>query len=389
MFQTSNCKQRLALYVHWPFCLSKCPYCDFNSYVNLSISQELYAKALCLELENALKNVKGRTLTSIFFGGGTPSLMNVTTVEKIISLADQYVSFSDHLEVTLEANPTSVEIQKFKDFKHAGITRLSLGIQSLDPLALKKLGRTHSVYEAIQALALAKNVFNKTSFDLIYAREGQNLCEWEKELKRALSLADDHLSLYQLTIEPQTLFTKKLQQGQLRLPSEKSSRDMMLLTDQIMSQHNLEAYEISNYAKKNSKCKHNLMYWHYEDYIGIGPGAHGRIYINNELHATECYRNPKEWFNNVLRKGHGLVSDEPLSSQEKAYEMLLMGLRLKEGIQREWFQKRCTMDILDCVNIHNLNSLVKEHYLYWDCKTLKTTQKGKLCLNTILTSLLS
>ncbi|MDI2112176.1 radical SAM family heme chaperone HemW [Commensalibacter nepenthis] len=386
--RVQNTQQGIGLYIHWPFCLAKCPYCDFNSYVAEHIPQEAYAKALVQELKTALAEIPKIPLTSIFFGGGTPSLMFPSTAQALIDTATSLLPVSDNLEITLEANPTSVENQKLKDFYHAGVNRASLGIQSLTPTALKALGREHSVSQAIEALTIAKKIFPRISFDLIYAREGQTIKEWEKELQEALALAHDHLSLYQLTIEPGTIFAKQYRQGKITLPDEELSTDMLNTTEAITHQYELKAYEVSNYAKPGAESRHNLTYWRYKDYIGIGPGAHGRVTLDQTLYATERHKNPVKWLEHVRQNGHALSVKEALTPVEKAQEMLLMGLRLTEGIQAHLFKERCGIALMDAVNMSMLEALVDEDFLTWDQYCLKTTPQGRLRLNAILEALL-
>lgn len=374
----------LALYIHWPFCLSKCPYCDFNSHVAQIIPQETYAHALLQELRHAISNIENYKLTSIFFGGGTPSLMDPITVHKLIDYAINHLPVTEDLEITLEANPTSVEIQKLKDFQQAGVNRISLGIQSLNQQALQRLGRQHDARQAIDALTLAKRLFPRISFDLIYAREEQTLSEWQKELKMALDLAHDHLSLYQLTIESGTVFAKYEKQGKLSLPDEKLSSELLIATEEMTHQYGMYNYEISNYAKIGAESRHNLAYWRYQDYIGIGPGAHGRITENAVLYATERKKNPKIWLELVQKNGNALIIKEALNSIDKAREMILMGLRLKEGVDSIAFQKKCNMTLTNAIDMKILEALVEEDYIFWDQKRLKTTPTGSMRLNAIL-----
>ncbi|CAI3951387.1 Coproporphyrinogen-III oxidase HemN (oxygen-independent) or related Fe-S oxidoreductase (HemN) (PDB:1OLT) [Commensalibacter communis] len=381
-------QQGIGLYIHWPFCLAKCPYCDFNSYVAEQIPQEAYAKALVQELQTTLAEIPKVPLTSIFFGGGTPSLMLPSTAQRLIDTATSLLPVSENLEITLEANPTSVENQKLKDFYHAGVNRASLGIQSLNPTALKALGREHSVGQAIEALTIAKKIFPRISFDLIYAREGQTIQEWEGELQEALALTHDHLSLYQLTIEPGTIFAKQYRQGKITLPDEELSTAMLTTTEMITNQYGLQAYEISNYAKPGAESRHNLTYWKYKDYIGIGPGAHGRVTLDQTLYATERHKNPVKWLEHVQQNGHALSVKEALTPAEKAQEMLLMGLRLIKGVQAQQFERRCGMALTDAVNMSMLSALVEENFLSWDQECLKTTPQGRLRLNAILEALL-
>lgn len=383
-------QEGISLYIHWPFCLAKCPYCDFNSHVAKSIPQKDYARALLQELRHAIAELPSlRPLKSIFFGGGTPSLMDPSTVRSLIEAATTSLHPVDDIEITLEANPTSVEIGKLRDFQQAGVNRISLGIQSLNPTALTALGREHSVNQAIEALSLAKKLFNRVSFDLIYAREGQNLTQWKQELNEALTLSNDHLSLYQLTIEPGTLFAKQYQQGKIHLPDEDVSTALYSITQEIASLHGLSAYEISNYARVGSESRHNLTYWRYQDYIGIGPGAHGRVTLEDTLYSTQRHKNPQIWLNAVTQKGHALIEKEVLSPQDKAREMLLMGLRLTEGVSASAFSERCDMALTSAIDLSMLDALLEADYLVWDGVTLKTTPAGKLRLNAILEALLT
>lgn len=386
---SSQNEEGIALYIHWPFCLSKCPYCDFNSFVAKNVPQERFAQALINELRHSAEQQAAVPLNSIYFGGGTPSLMSPSTVEALIDQATQLFRPKDSLEITLEANPTSVEIDRLTTFRKAGVNRVSLGIQSLDPVSLKALGRQHSVAQAIDALTLARKIFPRVSFDLIYAREGQTLNQWEKELHQALTLVNDHLSLYQLTIEEGTVFARQYEKGQITLPDESLSADMLVATQTITNAHGLLNYEVSNYAQAGAESKHNLAYWRYQDYIGIGPGAHGRIRLNQQLYATERIRNPTTWLKATEKQGHGLSIMEPLSPADKAREMLLMGLRLSEGVNATNFAKRCGISLIEAVNEPILKAAIEEDYLHWDQKILRATSSGRLRLNTLLEALLN
>ncbi|TAK46750.1 MAG: coproporphyrinogen III oxidase [Xanthobacteraceae bacterium] len=321
------------VYVHWPFCLSKCPYCDFNSHVRHGGPEEArYARALQAEIAATAGRTPGRTVTSIFFGGGTPSLMRPESVATILdAIADNWTVAPD-AEITLEANPTSVEAGRFRGYRDAGVNRLSLGVQALDDAPLKLLGRTHSAAEALDAIATARAIFGRTSFDLIYARPGQSPRDWAAELSRALQEAAEHLSLYQLTIEPQTPFAALHAIGKLTTPDENSARELYDVTQEICAAAGLPAYEISNHARAGAECRHNLVYWRGHDYAGVGPGAHGRLDIAGERHATATEKRPETWLMRVEACGHGLVTDEVLTREERADEFLLMGLRLAEGI---------------------------------------------------------
>ncbi|MCL4710907.1 MAG: coproporphyrinogen III oxidase [Pseudorhodoplanes sp.] len=321
------------VYVHWPFCLSKCPYCDFNSHVrHAAIDEERYVRAFAAEIASMAARVPGQTVSTIFFGGGTPSLMRPATVGAILDAVARHWTVARDVEVTLEANPTSVEAERFRGYRDAGVNRVSLGVQSLDDAALKALGRLHSADEALAAVAIARNVFERYSFDLIYARPGQLATDWTRELKLAIAEAAEHLSLYQLTIEPETPFHGLHAAGKLRIPDDDEARALYDLTLDICAQAGLPAYEISNHARPGAECRHNLVYWRGHAYAGIGPGAHGRLEIGGERRATATEKRPEAWLMRVEANGCGLISDEALTREERADEFLLMGLRLAEGI---------------------------------------------------------
>jgi oxygen-independent coproporphyrinogen-3 oxidase len=322
-----------AVYVHWPFCLSKCPYCDFNSHVRHGgVDETRFLRAFASELAAAAERTPGRTVSTIFFGGGTPSLMQPATVQTILDTIAKHWSVATDVEVTLEANPTSVEATRFRGYRAAGVNRVSLGVQALDDAALKELGRLHSASEALDAVAIARSIFERYSFDLIYARPRQTLDAWGTELKRAIAEAAEHLSLYQLTIEPETPFFGLHKAGKLALPDEDLARDLYDLTQSICVAADLPAYEISNHARPGAECRHNLVYWRGHDYAGVGPGAHGRLTIDGRRYATETEKRPEAWLARVESYGHGLIVDEKLTAGERADELLLMGLRLAEGI---------------------------------------------------------
>ncbi len=323
-----------AVYVHWPFCLSKCPYCDFNSHVRHGGYDEArYVRAIETELANIARRVSGRTVSSIFFGGGTPSLMQPQSVQAILDAIAKHWSVAPDAEVTLEANPTSVEATRFRGYRAAGVNRVSLGVQALDDASLKELGRLHTAQEALDAVAVARSIFDRHSFDLIYARPRQTLASWEAELKRAIAEAAEHLSLYQLTIEPGTPFYGLHKAGKLITPDDDLGRDLYDLTQRVCADAGLPAYEISNHARPGAECRHNLIYWRGHDYAGVGPGAHGRLTIDGRRCATETEKRPESWIMRVEAKGHGLIVDEALTPGETADEYLLMGLRLVEGIE--------------------------------------------------------
>jgi oxygen-independent coproporphyrinogen-3 oxidase len=328
-----NKSEAFGVYVHWPFCLSKCPYCDFNSHVrHAAIDEQRFAHAFAREIETTAARAPSREVTSIFLGGGTPSLMQPRTVGAILEAIGRYWRMASDVEVTLEANPTSVEATRFAGYRAAGVNRVSLGVQSLDDAALKTLGRLHSAREALEAVAIARRAFERYSFDLIYARPGQTPLAWADELKRAISEAAEHLSLYQLTIEEDTPFFGLHAAGKLQTPDEATARTLYDVTHEICDSHGLPAYEISNHARPGAECRHNLVYWRGQEYAGIGPGAHGRLDFGGVRHAISNEKRPEAWLMRVEANGHGAVVDEPLNSEERADEFLLMGLRLAEGI---------------------------------------------------------
>jgi putative oxygen-independent coproporphyrinogen III oxidase len=322
-----------AVYVHWPFCLSKCPYCDFNSHVRHGgIDEARFVCGYGTEIAAMAARAPGRTVSSIFFGGGTPSLMHPSSVQAILDCIGKHWTIAADAEVTLEANPTSVEATRFRGFRSAGVNRVSLGVQALDDAALKELGRLHTAQEALDAVAVARSIFERYSFDLIYARPRQTPKAWAAELKRAIAEAAEHLSLYQLTIEPGTPFFGLHRAGKLNVPDEDLARDLYDITQTVCSDAGLPAYEISNHARPGAECRHNLVYWRGHDYAGVGPGAHGRLTIDGCRIATETEKRPESWLMRVEASGTGMIVDESLTSGEVADEYLLMGLRLVEGI---------------------------------------------------------
>ena len=321
------------VYVHWPFCLSKCPYCDFNSHVrHAAIDEDRFARAFAREIETTAARAPGREVSSIFLGGGTPSLMQPRTVGRILDAIGQHWSVASDVEVTLEANPTSVEATRFRGYRTAGVNRVSLGVQALDDASLKMLGRLHTAREALDAVAIARSAFDRYSFDLIYARPGQTPEMWADELQQAIAEAAEHLSLYQLTIEEGTPFFGLHAQGKLATPDETLARELYDVTQDICSRHGLPSYEISNHARPGAECRHNLVYWRGDEYAGIGPGAHGRLDSGGLRHAIATEKRPEAWLMRVEATGHGVITDDRLNSEERADEFLLMGLRLNEGI---------------------------------------------------------
>lgn len=378
----------MGLYVHWPFCLSKCPYCDFNSHVRSKVEQGRWRAGLLRELDHFAARLPGRALSSIFFGGGTPSLMPPETVAAVIERARRHWHFAPDIEITLEANPTSVEAEKFAGFRAAGVNRVSLGVQSLDPRSLKALGREHSVGEALAAVALAKAHFDRVSFDLIYARPGQTLENWEKELGQALELAAGHLSLYQLTIEEGTAFANAYARGQLEMPGEDLAADLFDLTQEMMEAAGMPAYETSNHAIPGQESRHNLVYWRYQDYAGIGPGAHGRLSAAGASLATAQLRKPEAWLEAVEAQGHATETEETLDRLTRAEEMLMMGLRLSEGISENWFEARIGKPLDEFVSASALADLIASGHVTRKEGRLEVTRKGRPLLNVITGRLL-
>ena len=330
---TDDEQEAFGVYIHWPFCLSKCPYCDFNSHVrHEAIDEARFQRAFTTEIAATAARVPGRTVSTIFFGGGTPSLMQPASVASVLDAITRHWTVAADAEVTLEANPTSVESTRFRGYRAAGVNRVSLGVQALEDRALAELGRRHSAREALDAVGVARAVFDRTSFDLIYARPQQTPNEWASELKRALAEAGEHLSLYQLTVEQDTPFAALHAAGKLKTPDEDTARALYDTTQEICAARGLPAYEISNHARPGGECRHNLIYWRAHEYAGIGPGAHGRLDIAGARHAIATEKRPEAWLMRVDTRGHGVVTDDVLTREEISDEFLLMGLRLAEGI---------------------------------------------------------
>ncbi|NTS64942.1 coproporphyrinogen III oxidase [Sphingomonas sp. HHU CXW] len=368
----------LALYVHWPFCVSKCPYCDFNSHVRDTVDQARWRDALLLDLAHEVAALPGRRLGSIFFGGGTPSLMPPATVAAIIQAATSAWAPTADLEITLEANPSSVEAARFADLAAAGVNRVSLGLQALDDQALHFLGRAHDVNEGLGALDTAQAAFARVSFDLIYARPGQPIEDWEAELRRALSFGTEHLSLYQLTVEPGTRFATEAAAGRLVIPDADTAADLFELTRAITAAAGIPAYEVSNHARAGAESRHNLAYWRYRDYAGVGPGAHGR----RHGHATQRRRKPENWLAAVDRNRHGIEVEDPLAPALRASEALLMGLRLAEGVDLARITRRTGLPLdalIDRRAVTQLPELIR-----LEDQHLTVTDAGMLLLDAIL-----
>ncbi|MEM8742614.1 MAG: radical SAM family heme chaperone HemW [Pseudomonadota bacterium] len=380
------------LYIHWPFCRAKCPYCDFNSHVRGKIDQARWRAALLQELAHAAAETPGRWLDSIFFGGGTPSLMDSDTVAELIATACRFWHPVADIEITLEANPTSVEAARFRAFAEAGVTRVSVGIQALRDDDLHRLGRQHSAAEARRAYDIARNCFARVSFDLIYARQGQTLAAWRQELAEALSMGADHLSLYQLTIEPGTAFAARLSAGGLRgLPTPDLGADLFEATQEMCGAASMPAYEVSNHARPDQESRHNLVYWRQGDWVGIGPGAHGRVTRDSARHATETHHDPETWLHGVARDGHAQVHHAAVTAEDQRDEAVLMGLRLTEGLDltrlRALAAARPDGD-------HGLNGSalaeLRDAGMIWQTDTrLGTTASGRLVLDHIAAALLA
>jgi len=371
---------RLALYVHWPFCVSKCPYCDFNSHVRDSVDQDEWREALLADLSYEAAQTQERQLSSIFFGGGTPSLMAPGTVAALIEAAEDHWGFAEDVEITLEANPSSVEASRFADLAAAGVNRVSLGIQSLDDAALRFLGRAHDAQEALMALGTAQSAFDRVSFDLIYALPEQSESDWRRMLDEALSFGADHLSLYQLTIEPGTRFATLADKGMLVPAEADESAILFELTRDMTAAAGLPAYEISNHARPGQESRHNLTYWRYLPYAGIGPGAHGR----RGHQATQRHRKPENWMKAVARNGHGIVEEQAIAPVERGVEALLMGLRLAEGVDLERIAALAGKTVGELVDETAVARLAEQGLLMREGRRLTVTEPGMLLLDRIL-----
>ena len=379
----------LGVYVHWPFCKSKCPYCDFNSHVRDGVEQTRWRNALLTELEHAAREAPGRRVETIFFGGGTPSLMAPETVAAVIARAKALWDCAPEVEITLEANPTSVEAARFAALAEAGVNRVSLGVQALDAAARKFLGREHSADEALAALATARRYFPRYSFDLIYARPGQTPEAWAAELEHALTLAGEHLSLYQLTIERGTRFFTDHARGTFDLPDEEASAAMFEATQSRLMAAGLPAYEISNHARRGAACRHNLIYWRYQDYVGIGPGAHGRFAEGAAKRATRRASGPEAWLEAVERTGHGTAESATVAGRDLVEEALMMGLRLADGIDRKLFASVTGADPVAALTEDAVAPLIKAGFLEIEPERLRATAAGRQRLNAILERLIA
>ena len=379
----------LAVYVHWPFCLSKCPYCDFNSHVRERLDEPAWRRALLAEIDYFAALAPGRRAGSLFFGGGTPSLMSPETVAAVIARVDRRWPLDDDAEITLEANPTSVEAGRFKGFRAAGINRLSLGVQALDDRALRFLGRAHDLDEALAALAVAQAVFDRVSFDLIYARPGQTLADWRAELGRALAFGAEHLSLYQLTIEPGTAFHARAARGEIVPPGGDAAARLYDATREICAAAGRPAYEISNHAAPGAESRHNLAYWRGGDYVGVGPGAHGRLTLDGRTVAFRQQRAPETWRAAVELEGHGLRERRTLTREERINEILMMGLRLAEGVSFARFRERAGVALDRALDPARLATLIEGGLVARDARGIRATPAGRGLLDALLAELLA
>jgi oxygen-independent coproporphyrinogen-3 oxidase len=391
----------LAVYIHWPFCLSKCPYCDFNSHVREKVEQERWRAALLTELRYMAQHTQGHRVRSIFFGGGTPSLMPPSTVAALIEAVQALWPCANDIEITLEANPTSVEVDKFRQLREAGVDRLSLGVQSLRQSELSFLGRGHSVEEALRAIGYAREVFERYSFDLIYARPNQTLADWEEELAQGLALSGGHLSLYQLTIEENTAFYHAYAKGAFAMPDEEHSAALYALTESMTSAHGLHGYEVSNYAASGQESRHNLAYWQGNAYVGIGPGAHGRIPLEHgsglalpagssvgARTATQAIKSPERWLEQVERSGHGYEPWQAIDTATEVQERVMMGLRLKDGIDYAAMQARTGFDLRPFLNEKKIRFYQDKGLLVASNERLAATEAGRLVLTQLTGELL-
>ncbi len=372
------------LYVHWPFCAAKCPYCDFNSHVSTQIDQEDWLKSYIQELDRTAAEIGPRVINSVYFGGGTPSLMEPGLVGAILETALAHWTPANDIEVTLEANPSSVEAGRFAGYRDAGVNRVSMGFQALNDRDLKALGRLHDVDQALRALETARRTFDRINFDLIYARQNQTLSDWEAELTRALSFEPDHMSLYQLTIENGTAFGDRFARGKLRgLPDEDLGADMYFLTQDLTEAAGLPAYEISNHAREGEQSRHNMIYWSGGDYAGIGPGAHGRLTLNGQRYATSTELSPAKWLSDV-KTGSGEVGRNGLSRRDQAGEYVMMALRTTRGLDLQLYEDLAG----EPINSNEINNLKEYALLREEQGFLKATRDGRAVLNAIVEKLL-
>jgi oxygen-independent coproporphyrinogen-3 oxidase len=379
----------LGIYIHWPFCRSKCPYCDFNSHVRERIDHARWRGALLAELEHFARDTPGRTVTSVFFGGGTPSLMEPETVAALIARVRALWPVAPDVEITLEANPTSAETGKFRAFRATGVNRVSLGVQSLVAGDLAFLGRQHDAAQALAAVEMAAATFDRFSFDLIYARPGQERAQWQDELDRALGFAAGHISLYQLTIEPGTQFEQAVARGDFRVLDEERAAELYEATVARLGAAGLVDYEISNFARAGEESRHNLTYWRYGDYVGVGPGAHGRLTIAGDKIATRQHRAPEAWLDLVERDGHATRQRDPVPRHERLNEMLMMGLRLKEGVPVARIEAEAALPFAQALDTARLQRLIDGGFLSLEGGRVAATQSGRQRLDAVLAALVA
>lgn len=376
----------LSIYIHWPYCLSKCPYCDFNSHVsNKKIDQKEFLELIEKEIDYHSKYLDNKKISSIFFGGGTPSLMDACTIERILAYLSDRSNINNDTEISIEANPTSVELQKFRDYSNTGINRISIGIQSLDNDDLKNLGRTHTAAMAVEAIEIAQKYFKSISIDLIYARPGQTEKAWKLELERALSFQTQHLSLYQLTIEPNTMYEKLYKLGKIKLPNEALSNKLYQITEEICDKYSLKKYEISNFSKKGFECKHNLNYWNCGEWIGIGPGAHSRIKEKNKKRRSLINEyDPHSWGEKIRNYGHSMIENSVLTDKQNQDEYIVMSLRTRDGLNVNKYEK-----LGGKLSKENINLLISNGYLRIGRteRNIKITRKGSLVCDSIISCL--
>jgi len=379
---------QMGVYIHWPFCAAKCPYCDFNSHVREKIDQEVWAAAYVRSLEHHAEMLPSNQVVSIFFGGGTPSLMEPKTVETIIDAIQRLWPVANDIEISLEANPTSVEADKFRGFRDAGVNRISMGVQALNDAELKFLGREHNVDEAFKAIEIAGQVFDRYSFDLIYARPKQTLEAWEAELIEAIEHARGHLSLYQLTIERNTPFYMRANRGEFSIPDDVKGAEFYHLTQDILERAGLPSYEVSNHAAMGQECKHNLIYWQMADYIGVGAGAHGRFMKGGDKYASRDHAAPEIWLERVQKQGHGAHALEALSANDRFHEALMMGLRLNSGIALSHLEEKSGLKFNEQIDLAKLDTVIAQGWAEQEGDLIKLTREGRLRLNAIVPFLL-
>lgn len=390
-----NLKKPLSIYIHWPFCKKKCPYCDFNSHVRKEVNERSWLDGFLKEIDYFKNFISSRRIETIFFGGGTPSLMPTFIPDRIIEHLNKISPFNGGIEISLEANPTSSEASKFRDLHNAGINRLSIGVQSLRDEYLKFLGREHSAKEAIEVINIAANIFSNYSIDLIYSRPDQSMESWKQELSEIIQLARNHISLYQLTIEKGTPFYKMHKEKQFQIPDQDLALELYSFTNDTLSESGFKRYEISNYAKNGYKCLHNINYWKYNEYLGIGPGAHSRVVLgkNKEMHAVMMMHNPEKWLNSVMSNGHGIQSNKEIAMKDLATEYILMGARHENGIDTMGFQNRFGVRLIQFIDEQKLDfcinhELILKSEIHKPSNAIILSDKGKTLLNYVVSEII-